>query len=492
MMNTDLPLDPSSALIAQDLALYTDLYELTMAQGYFLAGKQAQRACFDYFFRHQPFQGGFTIFAGLGDLIPALLSLRFDEDALEYLRARGFVEPFLDYLRAFRFQGSIWAVREGEVVFPLEPLLRVEGSLVETQLIESILLNILNFQTLVATKAARIAHAAGPIPFYEFGMRRAQGLASLQATRAALIGGAQGTSNTYAGKRYGLPVAGTQAHAWIQHFDSELDAFRAWAQHYPDQCVLLVDTYNTLHSGLPHAITIAHELRARGKRLRAIRLDSGDLAYLSKKARAMLDAAGLPEVQIYVTNQLDEHLIKSLLDQGAPIDLFGVGTRLVTGHPDAALDGVYKLCMSQDQPCLKVSDNFTKVNFPGRKALYRHTDPDTGMFYGDAIALADDAPPQTLYHPFFPEQRTRLHDKPAEALLTPILAHGQQLTSLPDPLECARYSRARQASLPPEHKRFANPHIYKVGVSKALLTLRSELYQKVHDRFSQSDEETPA
>lgn len=475
---------PKHALIPHHQALYTDLYELTMAQGFFLAGKHQQRATFDYFFRHQPFQSGYTIFAGLGDLLPALTTLRFEQDDLDYLQAQGFRSSFLDYLKTFRFKADLWAVREGEVVFPLQPLVRVEGNVVETQLIESMLLNLLNFQSLVATKAARIRHAAGSIPFFEFGMRRAQGQACLQATRAAIIGGANGTSNTYAAKLYNLPVAGTQAHSWIQHFDSELEAFSTYAEHYPDQCVLLVDTYNTLYSGIPHAIEVAKNLKAQGKQLRAIRLDSGDLAYLSKKARAALDKEGLQDVKIYVTNQLDEHLIKSLLDQGAPIDLFGVGTRLVTGHPDAALDGVYKLCMSREQPCLKVSDNFTKVNFPGAKTLYRYSDPDSKLFYSDAIALTHEPPPEMIYHPFFPEQRTRTHNREREQLLNPMLKDGQLIATLPHPLEAAQYAKARLACIPDEHKRFDNPHIYKVGVSKALLDLRSSLYQDIQDRVA--------
>lgn len=468
------------------LALYTDLYELTMAQGFFLANKHKQRATFDYFFRHQPFHSGYTIFAGLGDLIPALRSLRFSPEDLDYLRQYNMREDFLDYLKDFRFKGDVYAVREGEVVFPLAPLIRVEGDIIETQLIESLLLNLLNFQSLVATKAARIAHATNGIPFFEFGMRRAQGQASLQATRAAIIGGASGTSNTFAGQRYGLPVAGTQAHAWVQHFDSELEAFSTYAEHYPDQCVLLVDTYNTLNSGIPNAITVAKSLAQHGKRLRAIRLDSGDLAYLSKKARALLDQHGLQEVKIYVTNQLDEHLIKSLLDQGAPIDLFGVGTRLVTGHPDSALDGVYKLSQSGDKPVLKISDNFTKVNFPGQKTLYRYTDPNTNTFYSDAIALVGEEPPQTIYHPFFPEQRTKHPNMPREQLLSPVLIGGEPASQepLPTPLECAQYAKTRLAMLPEEHKRFDNPHIYKLGVSKALLDLRSSLYQQIQDRVS--------
>lgn len=460
------------------MGLYTDLYELTMAQGYFLSGRSTQSATFDYFFRSLPYKGGYVIFAGLGDLLHALSLLRFDEGSLDYLAQQGFHQSFLNYLRTFSFKGNIHAVREGEVVFPLEPLVRIEGSIIETQLIETLLLNILNFESLVATKAARIRNAIGPkCAFFEFGLRRAQGTGSLQATRAAIIGGANGTSNVLAGCLSGFTIGGTMAHSWVQHFEQEIEAFRTYATHYPDSCVLLVDTYNTINSGIPNAITIAHELKQKGHTLKAIRLDSGDLAYLSKKARAQLDEAGLQNVQIYATNQLDEHLIKSLIDQGAPIDLFGVGTSLVTGNPDAALDGVYKLCMSRNAPCLKVSDNFTKVNFPGRKTLTRFT-RDDGMFYGDAITLVDEPTPETIHHPFFPEQHSKVLGKPHKALLETVMSHGQ-ITSdiaLAQPSTHAAWAIDRLSKLPEEHKRFANPHTFKVGASKSLLQLRSDLY----------------
>ncbi len=462
--------------------LFTDLYELTMAQGYLAAGQATQRATFDYFFRHNPFGGGYVIFAGIGELAQALHSLRFDEEALTYLRSTGrFSEGFLRYLSAWRFQGSVWAAREGEVVFPLAPVVRVSGDLIETQLVETLLLNQLNFQSLIATKAARIAQAAQGRPFYEFGLRRAQGEAAMQASRAAAIGGAAGTSNVLAAKRYGLSVQGTMAHSWVQSFEDELTAFRAHATHYPDHCVLLVDTYNTLHSGLPHAIQVARELEARGQRLRAVRLDSGDLAYLSKKARKQLDDAGLHEVQILATNQLDEHLIQSLLDQGAPIDAFGVGTRLVTGHDAGALDGVYKLSEVRGGPCIKLSDNFTKVNLPGRKQVYRYFDAQEQL-YSDAIALEEEQAPELIHHPFFSEQRTRVGALRHERLLHEVLRDGE-LTAQPWSVEeASSYARAQLRRLPEEHRRFANPHTYKVGVSARLLELRSTLYEALRER----------
>ncbi len=478
---TDIMTDSSSPSFS--MALFTDFYELTMAQGYFLAGRASQRARFDYFFRTNPFQGGHVIFAGLRDLITQLQGLRFSQDDLEYLTSLDFDPSFIDYLRGWSFQGNLRAVKEGEVVFPLEPIAQVEGDLVETQLIEPLLLNILNFESLVATKASRIALATQGRPFAEFGLRRAQGLGALHATHAAIIGGASSTSHVLGAKHHGVPPRGTIAHAWIQQFDDELDAFRAWAKLYPDDCVLLVDTYNTLNSGIPKAITVAKELAASNTRLKAIRLDSGDLAYLSKKARAMLDEHGLHDTQIYATNQLDEHLIKSLIDQGAPIDFFGVGTRLVTGHPDGALDGVYKLATRQNKPCLKISDNFTKVNLPGHKNLHRVLDED-GMFYGDAISLANEPTNlETIYHPYFPEQRSKIASRSQHDLLHDVLVSGNLHAQLATTQEAAAYARQRIALLPPEHLRFDNPHTYKVGVTKPLLDLRSDLYNSLRARI---------
>ena len=478
---------PSSLgdLPASALALMTDFYQLAMAQGYFLSGRHRQRARFDYFFRTTPFQGGHVIFAGLGPLLESLAALRFDAEAGEALAELGFERAFIDHLRGWRFGANVRAVREGEVVFANEPLLQVEGDLLETQLIETLLLNTLNFASLVATKASRIALACQGRPFVEFGLRRAQGLGALQASRAAIVGGAASTSNVLAARQLGLEPRGTLAHAWIQQFDSELEAFRAWGELHDQGCVVLIDTYNTLHSGLPNAIILAEELAAAGKRLEAVRLDSGDLAYLSKKVRAELDRRGLHEVRIYATNQLDEHLIKSLLDQGAPIDLFGVGTRLVTGHPDGALDGVYKLAERGGEPSLKISDNFTKVNLPGHKDLYRVFD-EQGSFYGDAIALHDEAKPVDLiHHPYFPAQRSQIKSKRQEVLLDEVMRGGEIVEgALSTASQSAAYARERLKLLPAEHLRFDNPHTYKVGLSPKLLALRTQLYDALQQRFS--------
>ncbi|MGH2567747.1 MAG: nicotinate phosphoribosyltransferase, partial [Bacteroidota bacterium] len=322
-------------------ALYTDFYQLTMAQGYFLTGKSETSAAFDYFFRENPFEGGYVVFAGLSDFLETLQDFRFAKDDLDYLAQVGLQEPFLRYLQQFQFRGTIHSVREGEVVFPVEPIVRVEGNIVETQIIETLLLNFLNFESLIATKAARIKFAAGSRRVVDFGLRRAQGLGGIFASKAAVLGGVEATSNLYTAYHWDLEVSGTQGHSWIQSFDDELSAFRKFAEIFPDRCVLLVDTYNSLRSGIPNAITVAKELESKGHRLVAIRLDSGDLAYLSKHARAMLDAAGLGYVKIVVSNQLDEYVIRSLLEQGAPVDVFGVGTHLVTGRNSPALDGVY-------------------------------------------------------------------------------------------------------------------------------------------------------
>jgi nicotinate phosphoribosyltransferase len=473
---------PDAPTLAHDLALFTDLYELTMCQGYLLSGRADLPVSCDYFSRTTPFEGGWTIFAGLDELLSQLRALRFEPAHIDALHALKIFKPeFLKFLSTWRFEADVDAVREGELVFPLEPALRVTGRIFDAQLIESLLLNTLNFCSLIATKASRIKYAAGQLPVVEFGLRRAQGLGALQATRAAFIGGVDATSNLLAAHQWGLDVVGTHAHAWVQSFGDELTAFRAMAEHYPERCVLLVDTYNTLHSGIPNAIIVARELAARGHKLAAIRLDSGDLAYLSKKARAQLDAAGLSDVKIYVTNQLDEHLIKSLLDQGAPIDLFGVGTRLVTGHPDAALDGVYKMGRIDGADCLKISDNFTKVNLPGDKALYRFLQED-GSFYGDGIALGHESAPDTIYHPFFPEQSSRVAHRAHESLLRPVMRAGQPVAPATHPLDARAYAIAQLKRLPDEHKRFANPHTYKVGVSKGLLDLRASVYAETRAR----------
>ncbi len=455
-------------------ALFTDYYELTMAQGYLLAGIKDYQASFDYFFRNNPFEGGFVVFAGLSDLLPILRDVHFEDEDLAYLHGQGFRDDFLDYLRDFRFRGEILAPFEGEIVFPSEPVMRVRGNIIETQIIETLLLNIVNFESLIATKAARMRLMAGDRLFIDFGLRRSQGWGGIQASKAAVIGGADSTSNVFSAFYYDLKPSGTQAHSWIQSFDDELTAFRKYAEFYPDACVLLADTYNTLNSGVPNAITVAKELQEKGHQLLGIRLDSGDLAYLSRKTRKMLDDAGLNYVKIAVSNQLDEHLIKSLIDQDAPIDIFGVGTRLVTGHDSPALDGVYKLSSINNQPKLKISENIAKVNLPGLKKIYRYLQDD-GSFYADGICMDDQDSITSIYHPFYPKKHTSVESYEHEELLHEVMNDGVITTRLPGPTESAEYVQKRLGQLQKEHLRFENPHYYKVGLSKKLLDLRNRL-----------------
>lgn len=454
--------------------LIVDKYELTMAQTYFKGNKLNDKACFDYFFRQLPFKNGYLIYAGLQDLLNILSELRFTDQDLRFLQQDGFDADFIDYLKDFRFQGTIYSMKEGEVAFPLEPLLRVEGNLVETQLIETLVLNILNFESLIATKAARVRLAAGDRAVSDFGLRRAHGFGGLQASRAAVIGGCDSTSNMLAAMQYNLKAVGTMAHSFVQSFNDELTAFREYARFNADHCVLLVDTYDTLRSGLPNAIKVAKEMEAQGHRLVGIRIDSGDLAYLSKKARQMLDEAGLHYVKIAVSNQLDEYVIRSLNEQQAPIDFFGVGTRLITGQPDAALDGVYKLSALNDQPRMKISDTLIKSTLPGKKRVIRYSNGEGG-FLADAIVLDEEEQIDCMYHPFEKEKHFKVAGLRSEDLFIKVMENGQWSID-PEPVETiAQRTRQRLSMLPPEHKRFEYPHIYKVGISKKLMDLRDAL-----------------
>lgn len=455
-------------------ALYTDYYELTMAQGYFLTGMAEKKACFDYFFRKLPFEGGYVVFAGLDDLLEILKDYTFDKDDIGYLREQGFHEDFLNYLSRFRFKGTIHSVKEGEIIFPNEPVLRVEGTILETQIIETLALNLLNFESLIATKASRIKLAAGDRSMIEFGLRRAQGLGGIHASRAAVIGGAEATSNVYSAFTYGIVPSGTMAHSWVESFDDEEEAFRRFAEIYPDNCIFLVDTYDTLRSGIPNAIKVALELERAGHRVKGIRLDSGDLAYLSKHGRFMLDAAGLHHVKIVATNQLDEHIIKSLLEQGAKIDVFGVGTSLVIGRDDAALDGVYKLSRYDGVPRIKISENIEKILIPDVKKIYRYFNGDN-KFYADAVVGEQEGDIDQMIHPHQPIKRLPLTGLKKESLVNCVMREGNLIKPKQTPYEIAAYVQERLALLPEEHKRFEYPHIYKVGASEALLKVRDKL-----------------
>lgn len=474
----DLAQHKESTSLLKRPALYTDFYELTMAQGYFLSGRKDEQGCFNYFFRENPFDGGYVIFAGISDLLEILESYRFHEDELEYLADKGFHPDFLDFLRHFRITADIYSAKEGEVVFPRETILQAEGSVIETQILETLLLNILNFESLIATKASRMKYAAKGKKVLDFGLRRAQGFGGIQASKAAIIGGVEATSNVYSSFVHGTPASGTMAHSWIQSFNDELTAFQKYAEYYPDDCILLVDTYDTLHTGVPNAIKVAKEMEEKGYRLKGIRLDSGDLAYFSRKARNQLDRAGLEYVKIAVSNQLDERLIKSLLVQNAPIDLFGVGTRLVTGHESPALDGVYKLASINGIPKLKISENIEKTTLPGKKKVRRYFDED-GKFYGDGILLASEEEIDELYHPYYTIKHSSVSSFKSERLLHPMMKNGNSVRDLPSPFESASYAKKSLKKLNPEHKRFDNPHIYKVGISKKLLELRDELAEKM-------------
>lgn len=447
-----------------------------MAQGYYLSGRHNIKANFDYFFRKNPFKGGYVIFAGLGTLLDILKDFRFYPDDIAYLKDQGFKDSFLEYLQDFSFNGSVYSVKEGEVVFANEPVLRVEGTILETQIIETLLLNILNFESLIATKASRLMQASDGKRVLDFGLRRSQGYGGLQASKAAAIGGVEATSNVLAGKKFGVNISGTMAHSWIQSFEDELTAFRTYAEHYPDSTILLIDTYNTLKIGLPNAIKVAKELEEKGHKLIGIRLDSGDLAYLSRQCRNELDKNGLDYVKIAASNQLDEYVIKSLLDQGAPIDLFGVGTKLVTAYDDPALDGVYKLSSVDNNPTLKISENVEKITLPGIKKVIRFYNED-GSFNSDGILQNSEEAITTIRHPYIDYKTTDVKDLYAEEMLNKVIDDGKLISPAPSVEESRKYAQSQLSKLNEEHKRYENPHVYKVGISNKLFELKDELIQ---------------
>ena len=464
--------------------LLMDLYELTMLAGYFEQNMHLYPATFDLSFRELPFGGGYAIMAGLDSALEYLETFRFQDEDLDYLESlllfRG---PFLAYLSALRFKGSVTAAPEGTVVFPHEPLLTVEGTLAESQLVETALLNIINFQTLIATKASRVVRAAAPAKVVEFGARRAQGPdGAMSATRAAAVGGVLTTSNLAAGKAFGIPTTGTQAHSWVMSFPSEIEAFRAYATAFPASCVLLADTYDTLKSGIPNAITVAKELESKGHKLAGVRLDSGDLAYQSREARRMLDEAGVSYVKILVSNELDEHVIQSIRLEGGRIDLYGVGTRLVTGAGPGggALGGVYKLVEVDGKPKIKVSGDPSKSSIPGKKRVWRVTRPD-GLFEMDVIALEGETvdpgaevfdPSQPLRHAPIPGG-TQLTDLRTSAM------EGGVRTYASPALPAAAKRAAKQLSCLPEGSlRFMNPHRYRIALSPKLHELRLKLIEQ--------------
>jgi nicotinate phosphoribosyltransferase len=462
-----------------------------MTHGYWKKG-MTQRGVFEMFFRRQPFEGGFSVFAGLETLTRKIEGLRFSGEDIRYLEGLGLFDPgFLRYLEDFRFTGSLWAMDEGTVIFPQEPLLRVEGTLIECQLLEGMILNILNFQSLIATKAARVWLASGKGSVMEFGLRRAQGQdGALSASRAAFIGGAAGTSNVLAGKEYGIPVLGTMAHSWVMAFPSEEAAFRAYADIYPQHPVFLIDTYDTLKSGAPNAIRVGKELAAAGRNF-GVRLDSGDIHYLSLQVRRMFDAAGLPGATIAVSNDLDETIIQTLTNAGAPIDSWGVGTRMVTGSGDAAFTGVYKLSARESSPgvltpTIKFSDNPEKTTIPGIKQVWRIKDAQ-GMAVADVLGLLEPGSPGDGEAPRLGERRAFWHpsgdfrhfyhtpEVEAEPLLKLRMEGGRTIGTGPSLGEIREALSRELDAFDDSYKRFLNPHIYKVSVTEKLHALKLEL-----------------
>lgn len=470
-------------------SLLTDLYELTMLAGYLEEDMQDQEAVFDLFFRTKPFQGGYAIFAGLEPALDALENLRFGDEELAYLKSLDTFRPrFLEYLREFRFQGRVIAPPEGTAVFGNAPLVTVEGRLAEAQFVETLLLNVINFQTLVATKGARVTTAAGVGTVMEFGLRRSQGPdGGLSVARGAYIGGVRSTSNVLAGMRYGIPVKGTHAHSWVMAFPDELTAFRKYAEVFPDNCIFLVDTYDTLKSGVPNAITAARELRERGHEIVGIRIDSGDLAYLSREARRMLDEAGFPQAKIVASNELDELVIESIRSEGGKVDIYGVGTRLAVcaGEGGGALGGVYKLVSEGGRPKLKITGDVAKATLPDKKRLFRIIDPDRGTFVQDVICLEGEEPASgaVVYDPVNPIRHTRLPERMiAEDIRSVVMENGKRTLPRESLDRLADRSQEQLKRLPDGCLRFINPHRYKVSISRRLNDLRIALIkQALHE-----------
>ncbi len=463
-----------------------------MMQGYYFYRKGLD-VVFDMFFRRQPFKSGYSVFAGLEPLIKAIMALRFTDEDIKYLRKlKLFKKEFLQYLRKFKFTGDIYAFEEGELVFPNEPLIRIHSNIMEAQLLESFLLNVINFQTLIATKTARIIEASKGRNILEFGLRRAQGIdGALSAARAAFIGGASATSNTAAGQRFNIPVKGTMAHSWIMAFNCELEAFKKYAELYPENTTLLVDTYDTLKKGVPIAIKVLKELKKQGIKKYGIRLDSGDLEYLSKQARKMLDKAGLKEAKIVVSNELNEYIIEQLINKDAPIDFFGVGTHLVTAQGDPSLTGVYKLVARRENktyiPSIKVSDNPEKITNPDIKNIARLY--NSKFMIGDLIFLEKEKrnivkktslkEPLTFYHPEYDYKSLKI-DKyhRSRILLKNIVKNGKLKYKFPSLQEIQKRTQKHLKTLDPSFKRLLNPHLYKVSNTKKLRDIKLDMIKK--------------
>lgn len=474
----------------QNLTMLCDFYQLTMGNGYFRTRHANRIAYFDVFFRRVPDGGGFAVFAGLEQVMDYIENLRFSEEDIAFLREKGvFSEDFLEYLKTFRFEGDIFAVPEGTPVFPNEPLITVRAPSIQAQLVETMLLLSVNHQSLIATKASRIVRAAQGRAISEFGSRRAQGASgAILGARAAYIGGCSGTACVLTDELYGVPATGTMAHSWVQMFDSELEAFEEYCRVYPNGAVLLVDTYNVLKSGVPNAIkAFDNILKPLGARPVGIRLDSGDIAYLSIEARKMLDAAGYPDCKIIASNSLDEHIIADLISQGAKIDSFGVGERLITASSEPVFGGVYKLAAVEENgvitPKIKISENVVKITNPHYKKVYRIFDNKTGKALADLICVHDEKISDMLnadgslelFDPDFTWKRKRVTDFTAKELQVPIFRNGKRVYQSPPIDEIKRFCAEQQETLWDSLKRFENPHTYHVDLSKRLWEIKQTL-----------------
>ncbi|MBR3533980.1 MAG: nicotinate phosphoribosyltransferase [Clostridiales bacterium] len=469
-----------------NMTMLTDFYELTMSKGYLDGGNENKITYFDAFFRNVPEQGGYAIMAGLEQAIDYLNDLHFTEEDLKFLKGYGFDDRFIDYLRNFKFSCDVWAIPEGTPVFPREPLIKVRGPVLQAQLLETALLCTLNHQTLIATKTARIVRAAEGRPVMEFGARRAQGFdASVLGARAAYIAGAAGTSCTICGQQFDIPLSGTMAHSWVMLFDDEFEAFKAYAQSYPDKCLLLVDTYDVLKSGIPNAIRCAHEvLEPMGKRLLGIRIDSGDLTYMTQKARKMLDDAGLTDCKITVSNALDEYLIRDLISQGACIDSFGVGERLITSKAEPVFGGVYKIAAVEDEngnviPKMKISETSAKVTTPCDKEIVRFYDKDTGKALADVLFVKGEKIPEgepyEIFDPVETWKAKTLTNYTTRKLLVEIFRNGELVYEKPSIAEIRNYCTKQIDTLWDSIKRFENPHNYYVDLSPKLWKIRDDI-----------------